>query len=318
MNPCDLAILSAVQREMPLVPRPYEALARALDIPAEEIRRRIRALLSKGVIRRIVPMLDRARLGLRGMLVAAKVAPRSVARAAKVLDGHDEVTHDYLRAGRYNLWFTVTLRAGEGALPLIAELLAVPGVSAAVVLPTRKVFKLDATFAAAKPVVRRTPARRKTPVKLAAKDRAMLATLRERFPASARPWAEAGRRVNLGEGDVLRRLARLRRAGVLQSVRAALDQRKLGFAGNVLVAWRVPESRTDSVGRAFARRPEASHVVLRGASADWPYNLYTMVHARTLAAARRAVREMSTGSRVADYVELVTKRELKKTAPKYF
>ena len=311
MDPRDLVILSIVQREFPLAKRPYDELSRLIGLSAPEIRRRLLALLKRGVVRRIAPMLDRGRLGIRGVLVAARVAPRSVARAAKLLDTRDEVTHNYLRSGPVNLWFTVSLGPGESAEPLIGELLALGGIRSAYVLPTRRGFKLDASFnvgaygarrsarsAKAKPHVRR----------LEAKDRELLASLRAKFPTSASPWNAAA----------LGRLRRLERSGILLGVRAALDQRKLGFRGNVLVAWNVPESRASAVGRSFALRPEASHVVLRAAAIDWPYNLYTMVHARTPAAARRVVREMAESARLDDYVQLVTRRELKKTAPRYF
>jgi len=149
------------------------------------------------------------------------------------------------------------------------------------------------------------------------RERRLILSLREDFPDSERPYAVVAKRLGMSEAEALRRLKRLKRAGLLRSVRAALDQRKLGLRGNVLVAWRVSGSRADEVGRLFASRPEASHVVLRAAAVGWPYNLYTMVHARTLAAARRAVREMSRASGVGDYVELVTRRELKKSAPRF-
>ena len=150
------------------------------------------------------------------------------------------------------------------------------------------------------------------------KDRRILLALRAEFPVSARPYAVVAKRLGMTESEVLRRLRRMKRSALLRSVRAALDPKRLGLKGNVLVAWRVSARRAAAVGRLFAKRPEASHVVLRDAAAGWPYNLYTMVHAPTLAAARRVVREMARASRAADYLELVTRRELKKSAPRYF
>ncbi len=149
------------------------------------------------------------------------------------------------------------------------------------------------------------------------RDRRIIEALRAGFPASPRPYAAVATRLGTTEADVLRRLRALKRKGLLRSVRAALDQRRLGFKGNVLVAWCVPPRRVPAVGRLFARRAEASHVVLRDAAPGWRYTLYTMVHARTLAAARRAVREMAAAARLDDYVQLVTRRELKKSAPRF-
>jgi siroheme decarboxylase len=322
LTPRDRAILKAVQREFPLVVHPYDVLARETGLPADEVRRRLAALRKRGVVRRIVPMLDRARLGLRGVLVAACVDSKALARVTKVLAARPEVTHNYLRGGPVNLWFTATLRRGECVEPLVGEVLAA-GARTVFVLPTQRVFKLDASFdvgprdrqASPAPAIERKPRRI---ARVAPADQRLLAELRADFPASAEPWAEAAKRLGMTEARVLRRLAALQRSGILRSVRAALDQRRLGLAGNVLVAWHVPPARVESVGRMFARRPEASHVVQRGAAVGWPYNFYTMIHAPTLAVARAAVRKMATASRVSDYVELVTRRELKKSAPRYF
>ena len=151
MDPRDRAILKAVQREFPIEARPYDALERALGIPAAEIRRRLAALKKRGVVRRVAPVLDRARLGLRGVLIAAKVAPSAVRRAAKCLAARDEVTHNYVRTGPFNLWFTASLRRGESPRALVGELLALEGVRQIVVLPTRRLYKLDASFDAGGP-----------------------------------------------------------------------------------------------------------------------------------------------------------------------
>ena len=161
----DRAILNAIQREFPLDPRPYDVLAKRLGIPSGEVRRRLASLRRRGVVRRIAPMLDRSRLGLRGVLVAAKVSEKGVrpllpvgpkgaahkrgltpfSTVTRLLAGRDEVTHSYLRSGPLNLWFTVTLRGGERVDTLIRKLRAL-GVREVVALPTRRVFKLNATF----------------------------------------------------------------------------------------------------------------------------------------------------------------------------
>ena len=49
----DRAIIVATQGGLPLVPRPYHAIAEALGFSAEEVMRRMQAMLDSGVIRRI-------------------------------------------------------------------------------------------------------------------------------------------------------------------------------------------------------------------------------------------------------------------------
>ena len=43
------------------------------------------------------------------MLVAAKVDPENPHRAAKIINTHPGVTHNYLRNHDFNLWFTLAI-----------------------------------------------------------------------------------------------------------------------------------------------------------------------------------------------------------------
>ena len=148
-------------------------------------------------------------------------------------------------------------------------------------------------------------------------DRRIIADLEGGLPDSPTPWEDAARSLDIAPGDLLARLEEMRRTGVLRAVRAVLDQRKLGLDASVLVAWAVPEERADEVGRRFSLRRDVSHCVLRDRADDWPYNLYTMIHARSAAEADSAVRELSRSSGVTAHVALATLRELKKTPPRY-
>jgi DNA-binding Lrp family transcriptional regulator len=65
LDAVDRRILVATQGGLPLVPRPYHALADRLDIAPEEIMRRMRRLLECGVIRRIAAVPDHYALGYR-------------------------------------------------------------------------------------------------------------------------------------------------------------------------------------------------------------------------------------------------------------
>lgn len=148
-------------------------------------------------------------------------------------------------------------------------------------------------------------------------DRRIVAGLADGLPDSPTPWEDAAGSLGIARDELMGRLEAMRRSGVLRGVRAVLDQRKLGLDANVLVAWVVPEERTDEVGKLFSLRREVSHCVLRDRAEDWPYTLYTMIHARTSAEAASAVRELARTGGVADYVTLATLRELKKTPPRY-
>ena len=68
---------------------------------------RVQRLLDERIIRQVTPIFDTRALGYRSMLVAAKVDPENPHRAAKIINAHPGVSHNYLRNHEFNLWFTI-------------------------------------------------------------------------------------------------------------------------------------------------------------------------------------------------------------------
>lgn len=149
-------------------------------------------------------------------------------------------------------------------------------------------------------------------------DRHIVAALQAGLPNSPTPYADVAAAQGLEVDELLARLARMVDEGIVRCVRAVLDQRLLGLAGNVLVAWRVEGGCVEKAGMLFASRDEVTHCVERPPAPDWPYTLYTMVHAPTEADCRAIVAAMAAESGVTEFVKLTTLRELKKTPPRYF
>lgn len=97
---------------------------------------------------------------------------------------------------------------------------------------------------------------------------------------------------------------------------AVLNNKNAGFLCNSLVAWNIPEEKIDYVGNTLSKSKVVSHCYRRKPSEEWPYNLYTMVHARSdedlrkyLSELQSTVEEIAPGS---DFVEMKTLKELKK------
>jgi DNA-binding Lrp family transcriptional regulator len=80
----------------------------------------------------------------------------------------------------------------------------------------------------------------------------------------------------------------------------------------------VPENRVDEVGFRLAAFPQVSHCYRRPVYPDWRFNLFSMVHARTLKAAEKIAIEMSETVGIKDYQILFSSREFKKERIKYF
>lgn len=139
------------------------------------------------------------------------------------------------------------------------------------------------------------------------------------LPDCVDPFARIAEQADLTEEEVLSLLRRLKEQGVIRRFGATLRHQQAGYGDNAMVAWHVEQDRDlDAVGALMASRPEISHCYQRRNCAAWPYNLYTMVHARSRQECLDVVRELSRASNVSQYDILFSRRELKKTSMVYF
>ena len=148
MDQMDSRILRELQDNFPLIEEPYKIIAERLQISEEQLWLRIRRLLDDGVIRRIGASFDSNKFGFRSTLAAVRVEPESVERAAQIIGAFPEVTHSYLRKDEFNIWFTIIAadyQAIERILEHIQTSLSLEE-SAVLILPMKRLFKLDARF----------------------------------------------------------------------------------------------------------------------------------------------------------------------------
>ena len=148
-------------------------------------------------------------------------------------------------------------------------------------------------------------------------DWALVERLQAGIPLCPRPYREIGQACGLDEAEVLERISRFCQQGVIRRLGARIGHLRAGLHGNVMVVWQVPAARVEEVGNAFAREPAVSHCYEREPQPDFPYNLYTMVHAPDLAAAHKLVEELSRAVALSEFVMLPTVRELKKSSPQF-
>jgi len=138
------------------------------------------------------------------------------------------------------------------------------------------------------------------------------------MPIVERPYLAIAQRLGVTEDAVLDTLKKLDRRGVIRRFGATLRHQKSGFRANAMVAWKVDESRIDDVGATMASFSAVSHCYRRNPTAEWPYNLYTMVHAPDEDACREIARKMSADTGEKHYSLLFSRKELKKISMQYF
>ena len=144
LDDTDRLLLTVIQREFPLLPRPYILLGRELGIPEGEALRRTNSLRDAGPIRQISAIFNTRSLGYRSTLAAFRIPPDRLETAAKIVSAHPGVSHNYERVHDYNLWFTIAVPpTSHLGLEKTVEVLArEAGASSTLLLPTIKTFKI--------------------------------------------------------------------------------------------------------------------------------------------------------------------------------
>ncbi|MDP2643963.1 MAG: Lrp/AsnC family transcriptional regulator [Desulfobacterales bacterium] len=149
-------------------------------------------------------------------------------------------------------------------------------------------------------------------------EKKIIAAIQGDIPVAKRPYLEMAAELGVSEENFLNTLQSLMDRGVIRRFGATLRHQKSGFGANAMVAWRVGEDQIEQVGREMAALREVSHCYRRNPTHQWPYNLYTMVHAKTEAACRKIAERMSEKTSVHQYALLFSIKELKKTSMQYF
>src|ERR687890_892804 len=144
LDDTDKRLLNLMQGSFPLAERPYAEVARLAELSEDEVLRRTRRLLDERIIREVTPIYDTRALGYSSMLVAAKVDPENPWRAAKLVNAHPGVSHNYLRNHDFNMWFTIAVEEDselglQGTLDVLQE---ETGAESIRQLPTLKLFKI--------------------------------------------------------------------------------------------------------------------------------------------------------------------------------
>ncbi len=307
-------LLSVLQNDFPIEARPFHRLADRLHIPAASVIRAVDAYLKKGVIRYIGAIFETRKLGVRSTLVALSLPPSRVASAAKVIAGYPQVTHNYLREGEYNVWFTLTGPGISANRRVIAEITRKAGCRRFLDLETVKVFKIDARFSLGGNAAAGKKNCRAVGTVFRA-DGKILQALSLPLPAAADPFKPMARVLGSTEDEAVKLVSAYISAGYIRRFGAVLAHGKVGCNVNKLVAWRVPAKSIPAVAPVMCAVPQISHCYQRRSYRNWPYNIYTMLHASSEGEARVIIDLLlgEIGTKIYSHRVLNTLRELKKS-----
>ena len=285
-------LLNLLQGSFPLSPRPFAAVGALAGMTEAEVISRTRQLLADRIIRQLTPIYDTRALGYTSMLVAAKVDPEVPWRAAKAINSHPGVSHNYLRNHEFNMWFTVAVaedsRLGmDGTLAVLQQL---SGAESIRKLPTLKLFKIrmDLEMEGGTEKLTGAAAEAVAPAPIDKRpfdefDRAVIRATQGDLPLRTRPYVPAAAALRVSEEQLLEHMRGMVERGLLRRVAAILFHRRAGFSANGMGVWQVPADRIADVGPRMAAFRGISHCYERPTYADWPFQIFTMAHGRSKA-----------------------------------
>lgn len=325
----DGLLLNALQSGMPLVRRPFEEIGRDIGLPEDEVIARAVRLKEAGIIRQVSAIFDTRALGYRSSLVAARYPDERLFDAAKLINGHPGVSHNYRRTHDFNLWFTVAVEH-DSQLDLdgtIEALAAATQAESMRLLPTLKLFKIavQLDMTGEKKVDEKTAPKEAKPrgdgVLPTEEDRRFILILQRDMPLVPAPFDQWGEEAGVDPDEILAQAETFIERNYMRRFAAVLNHRKAGFGANGMAVWRVPEDQVEEVGPRMAAFSAVSHCYRRPTYPDWPYNLFSMVHARSMDACEEAIQALAEDTGLTapgDRAVLYSTYEFKKIRLVYF
>ena len=315
----DRELLSALQGEVPLLSTPFAVIGKMIDMSEKDVIKRTERLKREGIGKQISGQFDMRGLGYRSSLVAARVAPDRVDDAAALITAHPGVTQNYKRNNDLNLWFTVAVSplSAVGLEKTIEILGDEAGCDAVRPLPTLKLYKTTAADASESPTSNDGESHADyTP--FTPNEIECIRLLQRDLPLQPRPFEALVRNTATAADEVIGVAKNLLKRGQMRRYGAMILPRKPGFTATAMGVWQVPKDRADEYGAKLSQHRSVSHCYLRPVYDDWPYNVYTTVHGRSVDECESIINDLAIDTGLEHKQALYPTKEYKKARLSFF
>jgi DNA-binding Lrp family transcriptional regulator len=134
------------------------------------------------------------------------------------------------------------------------------------------------------------------------------------FQVCENPYGNIAKDAGISEAELINILKELRYKGVIRRIAAILYHRKAAYMFNAMVVWEVREEDVEKIGKIMASFPDVSHCYERERGSYWGYNIFTMIHARSLEDCIGIIHRIAEKTGIDKYEIFLSKREFKKTS----
>ena len=283
----DIELLMKLQYGFPLSKTPFNDLGKKLGLNENEVLRIVDKYLRNKVIIRIGAQIDyRLFDGKYRALTGFKVDEENIVSAAKYINRLEGVKHNYLRDGsKYNIWFTIGFDSEEYIYKVVWRSAEKIGVKDYVILPTRRVYKLDVRYDLYKGISWSPPILQKTHLSSLEElniDFNLINDLMYHFNLVRRPFKPLSIKYGVKEDSILDIIEKLYSLGAMKFFGAQLNPEKIGFKENAMVVLKIEDDKTKEICMGLVKKfSEITHCVERKADpVKWSFPIYFMVHSK--------------------------------------
>jgi DNA-binding Lrp family transcriptional regulator len=112
-------------------------------------------------------------------------------------------------------------------------------------------------------------------------DRKIILATQAGLPLVSQPYRQVAGEVGCSAEEVMRRMQKMLDSGIIRRIGAVPNHYTLGFRGNGMTVWDVPDDRVEACGQMIGALDFVSHAYERPRhQPEWNYNLFAMVHGR--------------------------------------
>jgi len=130
-------------------------------------------------------------------------------------------------------------------------------------------------------------------------DRSILNRIQSDLPIVSRPYLVVAQELGLEENDVIRRIRRLKKSGIIRRIGGNFAPNKLGFV-STLCAARVPEEKIAQFSETVNRYPGVTHNYRR----DHEYNVWFTFIAESMEQIEDYLKKIASETGVTDTLNL--------------
>ena len=306
MNRLEFGLLNSFQRGFPLVPEPFRVMGERFGATEAEVINALRELAARGAVSRVGAVFAPNRIGA-GTLAAVTAPPHRLEEVAASISAYPEVSHNYQREHRFNLWFVATAPSPARLTEVLDRIERDIGLPI-IRLRLLEEFHIDLGFdlrGNGKAGAARL-AHAEMGCDLPGLGRQLLAALQDGLEIVPRPFARLAARAGLTEGMALELIEGWIATGLIRRFGMVVRHRVLGYEANAMCVWDVPDEVVQKVGKTVAREPLVTLCYRRTrALPEWPYNLFCMVHGRRRVDVKREIATICARCSLAQYPSAV-------------